>query len=266
MQLFGRNEKINMEYAVLGGGALGLMTAYRLAQAGQTVMVFEQEDIAGGLAAGFRIGDTWLEKYYHHLFRSDKTAIKVIEELGLGDRLEWLRPRTVSLVQGQIHQLDSPLSLLLFKPWRLDERLRVGAILAYLKVANPARLEGKTAHNWLYKWIGKRPYEMIFESIFLGKFGALYDQIALPWFWARIHDRTTELGYLRGGFQLFYERLVERITQLKGKVLLGTRVERVEQEDNDWQVITSQGSWKFDRVISTLPTRLTCRLIPALPD
>ena len=255
-----------MKYGILGGGALGLMAAYRLAQAGQTVMVFEQENVAGGLAAGFRIGDTWLEKYYHHIFRSDKMAIQVIKELGLGDRLEWLRPRTVSLVQGQIYQLDSPLSLLLFKPWRLDERLRVGAILAYLKVANPAWLEDKTAHAWLYKWMGKRPYEMVFESLLLGKFGELYDQIALPWFWARIHDRTTELGYLRGGFQLLYERFVERITQLRGKVLLGTRVEKVEQAENGWQVTTSQGNWNFDRIISTLPTRLTCRLIPALPD
>ena len=255
-----------MEYGILGGGSLGLMAAYRLAQAGQIVMVFEQEDIAGGLAAGFPIGDTWLEKYYHHIFRSDKMVIQVIKELGLGDRLEWLRPRTVSLVQGQIHQLDSPLSLLLFKPWRLDERLRVGAILAYLKVANPAWLEDKTAHAWLYKWMGKRPYEMLFESLLLGKFGELYDQIALPWFWARIHDRTTELGYLRGGFQLLYEGLVERIIQLKGKVLLGTRVEKVEQADNSWQVTTSRGNWNFDRIISTLPTRLTCRLIPTLPD
>jgi protoporphyrinogen oxidase len=255
-----------MKYGILGGGALGLMAAYRLAQAGQTVMVFEQENVAGGLAAGFRIGDTWLEKYYHHIFRSDKMAIQVIKELELGDRLEWLRPRTVSLVQGQIYQLDSPLSLLLFKPWRLDERLRVGAILAYLKVANPAWLEDKTAHAWLYKWMGKRPYEMVFESLLLGKFGELYDQIALPWFWARIHDRTTELGYLRGGFQLLYERFVERIIQLRGKVLLGTRVEKVEQAENGWQVTTSQGNWNFDRIISTLPTRLTCRLIPALPD
>jgi len=255
-----------MKYAVLGGGALGLMAAYRLAQAGQTVMVFEQENIAGGLAAGFRVGDTWLEKYFHHLFRSDKTAIRIIEELGLGDRLEWLRPRTVSFIEGQIHQLDSPLSLLHFKPWRLDERLRVGAILAYLKLTNPAWLEGKTAHSWLRKWMGKHPYEMVFESLLLGKFGELYDQIALPWFWARIHDRTTELGYLRGGFQLLYERLVERIIQSQGKVLLGTRVEKVEQAENDWQITTSRGNWKFDRIISTLPTRLTCRLIPALPD
>src|SRR5579863_9876836 len=86
------------EYAILGGGALGLMTAYRLVQAGQPVMVFEQEPLAGGLASGFKIGDVWLEKFYHHLFQSDTTAIATIKELGLGDRLEWLRPFTVSLI------------------------------------------------------------------------------------------------------------------------------------------------------------------------
>lgn len=255
-----------MEYAVLGGGALGLMAAYRLAQRGQAVIVFEQEPLAGGLAAGFRIGDIWLEKFYHHLFRSDKTAIKTISELGLGSQLEWLRPRTVSLVRGEIQQLDSPLTLLGFKPWRLDERLRVGAVLAFLKVVNPELLEGKTADAWLRRWMGKGPYELLFEPLLVGKFGALYEQIALPWFWARFHDRTTHLGYLRGGFQQLYEHLVERITDLGGKVLLGTRVEQARQVDGRWQVESSQGTWTFDRVISTLPTRLTCRLIPDLPD
>lgn len=254
-----------MEYAVLGGGALGLMTAYRLAQAGQAVMVFEQEPVAGGLAAGFRIDDIWLEKFYHHLFRTDTTAIKLIQELGLGEQLEWIRPRTVSLIDGSIQQLDSPLTLLQFKPWRMDERLRVAAVMVFLKLANPAWLEGKTADAWLRRWMGKRTYEMLFEPLFIGKFGALYDQIALPWFWARFHDRTTRLGYLKGGFQQLYERLVERITAMGGKVLLDTRVEQVTQEDGKWRVQTSKGAWSFDRVISTLPTRLTCRLVPALP-
>src|SRR5215467_1115584 len=130
-----------MENAILGGGSLGLTVVYRLAQAGQSVMVFEAETTAGGLAAGFRIGQTWLEKYYHHLFQSDTTAINIIKELGLGDQLEWIRPRTVSLVGGQIHQLDSPLTLLSFAPWRIDERLRVAAVCAFLKVANPEWLE-----------------------------------------------------------------------------------------------------------------------------
>lgn len=254
-----------MEYAVLGGGALGLMTAYRLTQAGHKVMLFEKEPMAGGLASGFRVGDSWLDKFYHHIFRSDTTVIRVIKELGLGERLEWLRPRTVSLVHNQIEQLDSPLTLLAFKPWRLDERLRVGAVLAFLKVAPPSWFEGKTAIPWLKRWMGKRPYEVLFEPLFTGKFGDLRDEIALPWIWARLHDRTTQLGYLSGGFQLLYDRLVERIQEAGGKTLFATSVDRVERHSGRWQVQTTQGVWEFDQIISTLPTRLTCQLVPELP-
>ncbi len=256
-----------MQYAILGGGALGLGAAYRLAQAGHSVMVFEQETTAGGLAAGFQIGDAWLEKYYHHLFRTDTTAIKLIQELGLGDKLEWSHPRTVCLIDGKFQQLDSPLTLLKFSPLRIDERLRVAAVGALLKLTGSAPYEGQTAEPWLRRWMGKRPYSMVFEPLFVAKFGTMRDQVALPWFWARFHDRTTYLGYLRGGFQQLYDRLVERTSQAGGKVLLGTRVEKAEPIDDDrWEIQTNQGTWTVDRVISTMATRLTCRLIPALPD
>src|SRR2546428_993644 len=256
-----------MQYAILGGGALGLGAAYRLAKAGHPVMVFEQETTAGGLAAGFRVGDTWLEKFYHHLFRTDTTAIKLIQELGLGDQLEWSHPRTVCLIDGKFQQLDSPLTLLKFSPLRIDERLRVAAVGALLKLTGSDPYEGKTAEPWLRRWMGKRAYSMVSEPLFIAKFGAMRDQIALPWFWARFHDRTTYLGYLRGGFQQLYDRLVERISQAGGKILLGTRVEKAEPIDDDrWEIQTNQGTWKVDRVISTMATRLTCRLIPALPD
>jgi protoporphyrinogen oxidase len=65
---------------------------------------------------------------------------------------------------------------------------------------------------------------------------------------------------------LFYERLVERITQLGGKVLLGTSVKEVKQHEGRWQVETTKGTWNFDHVVSTLPTRLTCRLVPEIPQ
>ena len=256
-----------MDYAILGGGALGLHAAYRLASAGHAVMVFEQETTAGGLASGFRVGDNWLEKFYHHLFKTDTTAIKLIAELGLGDRLEWSHPRTVCLVDGKFQQLDSPMTLLKFAPLRIDERLRVAAVGALLKLTGSGPYEGKTAETWLRRWMGKRAYDMVFAPLFGAKFGALRDQIALPWFWARFHDRTTYLGYLRGGFQLLYERLVERISEAGGKVLLGTRVESAQPlAEGRWEVRTSSGTWTFDRVISTMATRLTCRLIPALPQ
>ncbi|GFO96572.1 hypothetical protein ig2599ANME_0761 [groundwater metagenome] len=35
-----------------------------------------------------------IEKYYHHIFASDRELISLIEELGLGSGLEWLRGTT----------------------------------------------------------------------------------------------------------------------------------------------------------------------------
>src|SRR5213594_1144114 len=110
--------------AVLGAGALGLTVALRLAQRGEDVVVIEREALPGGLAAGFEVEPgIWLEKFYHHLFASDRHAIGLINELGLGDDLRWLRPLTVTLRDGAAHQLDSPISLLRFAPLPIADRL-----------------------------------------------------------------------------------------------------------------------------------------------
>src|SRR5579859_5179677 len=96
--------------AVLGGGALGLTLAYRLALAGERVTLYEREQAAGGLAGGFRVGadgasGPWLEKFYHHLFRSDANAVALIEELGLSDKLTWSAPNSSILLDGKPYRL-----------------------------------------------------------------------------------------------------------------------------------------------------------------
>ena len=45
-----------------------------------------------------------------------KAITALIEELGMGPELEGLRPRTVTLGGGQVHQFNSPLSLRRFRP------------------------------------------------------------------------------------------------------------------------------------------------------
>lgn len=255
-------------YAVLGGGAAGLTLAWRLTRAGQQVTLFEREAVPGGLAAGFPLGGAWLEKFYHHIFKTDRTIIRLIGELGLADRLIWGSPPTQVLTGGREHRLDSALSLLRFTPLPLSDRIRMGAATAYLKLERDAgRLEGRTAARWLRRWMGERAYETVWRPLLEGKFGRLADQIAAPWIWARVHDRTMALGYLRGGFQQVYDGLAREIAAAGGTLRFSTEVQRVQTSPDGGLSVESGGQTdRFDRVISCLPTRVTCRLTPELPE
>jgi protoporphyrinogen oxidase len=242
--------------------------ALRLGRTEEGVTVIEREELPGGLAAGFQPApDVWLEKFYHHLFRSDTRAIAMIREMGLEYRLEWKAPVTATLRDGRFHQLDSPASLMRFTPLPIADRLRMGAALAALKaMPNPRLLEGKTAVDWTRRWMGRRAYEVVWEPLLRGKFGAAAPEIAMPWFWARVHDRTQQLGYLRGGFQQLYDRMAEEVRTAGGEIRFGTAVTSVRTDGDGFIIETDEGSERFDRVISTFATRLTARLVPELPQ
>ena len=258
-----------MRIGVLGAGALGLTAALRLAQAGHTVELLEREPVAGGLAAGFKVGPSYFEKFYHHLFKTDRAIVGLIEELGLSDRLIWGQPDTSILAGGQLLGLDSATDVLRFAPLNPLDRLRLGAVAAFLKVLpSPKPLERATAAEWLRRWMGPRVFRTVWEPQLRGKFHDRAEEISMPWFWARVHCRSQQLGYLRGGFQQLYERLVERITELGGRVELGcpaTGIERVEG-DGRVRVGTPAGPREYERLVVTLPTRLFLRLAGGLPD
>lgn len=86
--------------------------------------------------------------------------------------------------------------------------------------------------------------------------------------WARVHDRTAQLGYLRGGFQRLYDGFAVRISELGGELRFGTEVSEIHTDPGGGlRVETAAGeSVLVDRVVSTLAVRLTCRLAPELPD
>ncbi len=257
--------------AILGGGALGLTLAYRLARSGAPVVVMEREGEAGGLAAGFPVGDggIYLEKFYHHLFRTDKAAIALIEELGLGDKLYWGEPNSSLLYQGKPYRLAGSVgAIMAITPLSVPDRLRLGLAGLFLKMLpTPNLLEGRTAATWLRRWMGKPAYEVVWEPQLRGKFGDYADKIAMPWMWARIHCRTNSLGYLKGGFQALYQALVERIRTYGGEVRLCTTVDSVTSTgDGELLVKVGASEERYSQVISTLPSRITCRIAPDLPE
>ena len=78
-----------MRVGIIGGGVGGLAAAYEAAKQGHEVSLYERAPFLGGLASTFEVGGGRLERFYHHLFLSDTTIIRLLEELGLSDSLIW---------------------------------------------------------------------------------------------------------------------------------------------------------------------------------
>ena len=119
--------------------------------------------------------------------------------------------------------------------------------------------------------MGDAAADVVWEPLLRAKFGDAAETIALPWFWARVHDRTSRLGYLGGGFQRLYEALARRVSAQGGTVMLGREVTEIRRTGGEVTVAhravgDQRGATDaFDAVLSTLPTRLTARLTPEMP-
>lgn len=257
---------------MIGAGAIGLSVARRLAEAGRSVTVYEKESFVGGQAAGFEVEPgVWLDRFYHHAFASDRVLRRTYAEMGLAGGLDWSHPLTATLLGGEIAPLDSPLSLLRFDGLPVAARLRMGATLAALRLlGSPGLFEGRAAGPWLRRWMGGSAYDRIWRPLFEGKFGTAAADVAMPWFWARVHDRTASLGYPSGGFRGLYETMAARIAGRGGSIRLDATVESVARTDAGYSIRGRDAGGTFDArhdaVISTLPAGAIARLAPELPD
>ncbi|MDX6643912.1 MAG: hypothetical protein QOD76_1874, partial [Solirubrobacteraceae bacterium] len=109
-----------MRVAVIGAGVAGLVAAYRASREGHVCDVYERWPGLGGQAATLDVGEGHLlERYYHHLFTSDRHIQELYEELGMREEIEW-RPSSVGLLSGgRAYPFTSPLDLLRFSPLSL---------------------------------------------------------------------------------------------------------------------------------------------------
>lgn len=244
-----------MKIAVLGAGFTGLAAALKLAQKGHKAVLFEKANNTGGLATGFyQKGWRWsLEKSYHHWFTNDYSSLNLAKELG--HHVVTVRPKTSLFVNNRIFPFDTPADLFNFPYLSLIDKFRNSIVLAYLKLAkNDKPFRGKKALAWIRKNLGENSSNLIWESLFDGKFGSFKEDIALNWFWARIKKRTSSLSYPEGGFQMFADNIAAKINKLAGEIKLNTEICRLSATRNGINLTTSQGNHKFDKVIITSPS------------
>jgi protoporphyrinogen oxidase len=259
-----------MNIAVIGGGFAGLTAAYDLLRTGNSVTVFEAAPQVGGLASGFK-DDGWdwsLERFYHHIFRSDKAIQTLVDEIGASDLLLFNTPVTGFWCETHgAHPFDGPLPVLMYPHLPLPDRLRVGLAAAVLKVRGDwRRLERETAKSYLQRWMGQRAYLKLWEPLLAGKFGPYANDVNAAWIWARLHSRTRGLGYFKGGFQAFADALGQKVQSLGGTICTSTPVQEIRQSGEKWEVRAKGETRTFDRVIVASAPGLLAKIAPELPS
>lgn len=255
-----------MRIGIIGAGFTGLSAGFYLSKLGHQVTIFESSDLPGGLAIGFK-NKKWnwsLEHHYHHLFTSDNSIIQLAKEVD--HSIIFSRPKTSSLIKTKIYQLDSPLNLLTFSPLSIVNRIRMGFVLAYLKVTSDWKgLEKTTAKKFITKYMGNQSWEILWKSLMVKKFNIFANEISAAWFWARIKKRSASLGYPERGFLKLAESIAKQIIIRGGAIIYQTKIIKISEIKDKIVLETDKNqSVSFDKVISTLPSYLFLSITPSL--
>jgi protoporphyrinogen oxidase len=280
--------------AVLGAGVCGLTAAHRLTAAGHACDVYERWPGLGGQAATLDVGDGHrLERYYHHLFTTDRHIAALFEELAMPDELEWWPSTTAMLARGRLWPFTTPGDLLRFGPMPPLARVRMGAAAVALQrlAADPAPYERRTARAWIERWMGRAAWREVWGPLLRGKFGPRADDIAMVWLWSKLRLRRGEdareerLGYPRRSWEALLEALRRSIEAGGGRVMIDRPAARVERAGDGWDVTPgAAGSFRaghdprafaaggeaerYDRVLATVPGDVFERLVApgGVPD
>ena len=255
---------------------MGLAVAYQLSRAGVQTTLYEADDRVGGMAATQLFGPDEMERFYHFYCLDDSDLSRVLDELGLTDRLKWVNTKMGYWHDGRLQQRGTMSSLLRFRGLSVTSKIRYGLHAAIaVRRAEWKSLEGKDAATWLRAWVGEAAYSVLWKKLFDFKFYELTNDVSATWIWRRIRRigrsrrglfRET-LGYLEGGTSILLEEIAGDIETNGGVIRLREPVIRMVHDANDqWNITTLNRSENFRYVVSTVPLPLLPSICESLSE
>jgi protoporphyrinogen oxidase len=263
--------------AVVGGGILGMTAAYRLAQAGAEVSLFERAPDLGGLVGSFDFDGTRVDRFYHVILPADDRVLGLAEELGLRDTFRFRPTRVGFYDDGRLFSMTSPKDFLTFPLLSLKERVQLALFVVRCQLTRSHdKLDRTPLLDWLRKTCGRRVTERLWEPLLDSKFDGRYDDLPATYIWARTRrmgstrDRSGRevMGWLPGGYQKLIDAVESRIVELGGSVHPATAVEQIAGTAEGATGIVVDGTFQpFDFVLCTLaPPQARSLLAPELAE
>jgi protoporphyrinogen oxidase len=263
---------------ILGAGPAGLTAGYLLVKKGLPVIVLEAEDQVGGIAKtavrdGYRF-DLGGHRFFTKASEVDALWHEIMREDFLErprmSRIYWRSPR------GEGKFLDYPLR-------GPDVMRKLGpvdltkALLSYVWAAIKPKGREENFEEWVSNRFGRWLFNQFFKSYTEKVWGVPTSEIRADWaaqriknlsffraawsaFFGNRDNKVTSLiskfNYPRYGPGQMWETMTDDIERLGGKVLLNTKVTKLEF-DNDRCVRVHAGDQVFEPsgVISSLPLR-----------
>jgi len=267
--------------AIVGGGILGMTAAYRLAQKGVRVALYERANDLGGLVGSFDFDGYPVDRFYHVILPTDDRVRGLAEELGLGDRFRF-RPTKVGFYGGgHLFSMTSPKEFLTFPLLRPRDRVRLGMFVARCQLTKDYEgLDETPLLEWLRRKSGRNVLDRMWAPLLDSKFDGRYDDLPATYIWARTRrmSKTRDksgaevMGWLEGGYQTLIDALEREILALGGEVHAGTAVEQIAGRNGAVTGLTVEGRFRpFDFVLCTLAppmarSLLAPDLLPLAPE
>ena len=253
-------------YAVIGGGLLGMTLAYRLAQKGYKVTLYEAAPTLGGLASTWEIdGVTW-DKFYHVILLSDSHTRKIIGELNLDDQMQWVETKTGFYTGGKLYSMSNTVEFLKFPPLSLIDKFRLGGTIFYTsKLSNWRRLEGIPVEKFLRRLSGNNTFEKMWLPLLRSKLGEYYKRTSAAFIWATIQRmysarksglKKEMFGYMKGGYATILNAFVMKLLEQGVTIKSNHQVSEI-SKNSDGKIalkFNNDTTADFDKVISTIPS------------
>lgn len=256
-----------MKIVIIGSGLAGLSAGYRLCKSNE-VVVFEKDPDIGGMAASYCLEHSgkkyFIERYYHHIFRSDSELLALIRELGLEKRMLWLEAKNAYFVDGKNYPMNTPVEILHFSPLSIFDLVKLGLLVFRIRlIKDTVPYDQIKAKDWILDIAGKSVYENFFAPLMKSKFGDNAENVSAAWLIGRVKIRSDrgkegeKLGYMRGGFNSLIEALAGEITANGGEIHTSKEVTAIVIKDNAVQgVVVGGGFIACDAVISTVEPKV----------